>query len=931
MSFVNGQRWLSHADPQLGLGIVINVETRRVTVAFPAVEEERTYSLDNAPLSRVTYRVGDTVQIRDDQPLTVTVTATNELRGLLIYTGLDADGREHTITELQLSSRVRLDAPQQRLSSGQCDSNGLFALRVETLQHLHRLQQSSTLGLLGARTSLLPHQLYIAHQVAQRHAPRVLLADEVGLGKTIEAGLIMHQQLLAGRAQRALILVPTSLQHQWLVEMLRRFNLRFSLFDAERYAEMLEADAGNPFETEQLVICSIDWLAEAPDALQQAQQAEWDLLIVDEVHHLHWSEHEVSDEYRCVEQLAARSAGLILLTATPEQAGIDSHFARLRLLDPARFHDLAQFKAEAARYPAINAIVQQLLEDPTAVDSLLPQLRDFFGADFNPAGSDAGALIQQLLDRHGTGRVLFRNTRAAVKGFPERHLQPVPLPLPEQYIALRDQLYPEHEYLDTQWLQHDPRAAWLEQFLKKMRPAKVLVICAHAATAIALEQYLHLRSGIRSAAFHEGLTLLERDRAAAWFAETDLGAQTLVCSEIGSEGRNFQFAQHLVLFDLPLNPDLLEQRIGRLDRIGQGPRIDIHVPYLEGSAQEVLFRWYDEGLDAFRRSFAAGFSVYEQFEPALIQQMLKRNTQLETLLTDTARRTEELRVALQQGRDALLELNSCNLAVAQPIIDNILASEQGELLQNYMQRVWDNFGVDCEVHSAHAVVVRPSEHMLVSHFPELTEDGFTATFQREQALQRDDMEFLSWEHPMFLGLAEMLIGAEYGNAALASINIKGLPPGTLLLEAAFTVSCPAPRDLQVQRFLPLNPIRLLVDHSGKNLSAVLSHDKLNALSSSVARNTAPAIISKVRNEIAVMQEHAAKFAALQLPALIEAATTQMQDALAIEIDRLVAMQRVNPTIRAEEIEFFRNQLAQGTAAIEQASLQLQGLRLVVST
>jgi ATP-dependent helicase HepA len=929
MSFVIGQRWLSHADPQLGLGIIVGVEIRRVTVAFPAVEEERTYSLDNAPLSRVTYRIGDAIQIRDDQQV-LTVTATNEMRGLLIYTGLDAEGNEHTVTELQLSARVQLDAPQQRLSSGQCDSNALFALRVETLQHIHRQQQTSTLGLLGARTSLLPHQIYIAHQVAQRYAPRVLLADEVGLGKTIEAGLIMHQQLLTGRAQRVLILVPTSLQHQWLVEMLRRFNLRFALFDAERFAAMTEADNSNPFEAEQLVLGDIDWLANTPAALAQALQAPWDLLIVDEVHHLHWSEREASDEYRCVEQLSARSAGLILLTATPEQAGIDSHFARLRLLDSARFHDLAQFKAEAARYPAINAIVQQLLENPAAVPTLLPRLREFFGDDFTPT-ADAGALIQQLLDRHGTGRVLFRNTRAAVKGFPERHLQSVPLPLPDLYAALHDQLYPEYECGDTQWLQHDPRAAWLEQFLKKIRPTKVLVICAHAETAIAIEQYLHLRSGIRSAAFHEGLTLIERDRAAAWFADTDLGAQTLICSEIGSEGRNFQFAQHLVLFDLPLNPDLLEQRIGRLDRIGQGPRIDIHVPYLEGSAQEVLFHWYDTGLDAFRRSFAAGFAVYEQFETELIRQMRQRDAGFDALLRDTVQQTETLRIALQQGRDALLELNSCNLAVAQPIIDNIIASEQGELLQQYMQRVWDNFGVDCEIHSEHAVVVRPSEHMLVSHFPELTEDGFTATFAREQALQRDDMEFLSWEHPMFLGLAEMIVGAEYGNAAVASISIKGLPPGTLLLEAVYTVTCPAPRELQVQRFLPLNPIRLLVDRTGKNLSAVLSHEKLNTLSTSVARTTAPAIIGKVRNEIATMQEHAAKFAAAQLPPLVTTAIEHLRATLAIEIDRLSAMQHVNANIRTAEIDFFRTQLAHGSAAIEQASLQLQGLRLIVST
>ncbi len=139
-------------------------------------------------------------------------------------------------------------------------------------------------GLRGQRTSLIPHQLHIAHDVGRRHAPRVLLADEVGLGKTIEAGMILHQQLLSGAAERVLIVVPETLQHQWLVEMLRRFNLRFSLFDDERYAEA-QHDAYNPFETEQLVICSLDFVRRSKQRTEHLCDAEWDLMVVDEAHH----------------------------------------------------------------------------------------------------------------------------------------------------------------------------------------------------------------------------------------------------------------------------------------------------------------------------------------------------------------------------------------------------------------------------------------------------------------------------------------------------------------------------------------------------------------------------------------------------------------------------------------------------------------------
>jgi ATP-dependent helicase HepA len=631
---------------------------------------------------------------------------------------------------------------------------------------------------------------------------------------------------------------------------------------------------------------------------------------------------------------AIGSAGLSLLTATPEQAGIESHFARLRLLDPSRFHDLESFKAEAAGYASINTIVQQLQQSERLDAESIAPLQKYFGDQQLAATSDKEVLIQRLLDRHGTGRALFRNTRAAVGGFPERHVHAAPLPLPEIYAALRDTLYPELEVAEPQWLKSDPRVAWLESLLKKIRPAKVLIICAYAETALALEQYLHLRAGIRSAAFHEGLTLIERDRAAAWFAEAELGAQALVCSEIGSEGRNFQFAQHLVLFDLPLNPDLLEQRIGRLDRIGQGPRIDIHVPYLQGSAQEILFRWYHEGMDLLRQTFAAGYTVYEQFAERLQRQMQNADTggaEFEQLLLDTVAQVQQTRAALLQGRDALLELNSCNVERADELIETIRAGEQSAALQQFMERIWDNFGVDHEVHSEHAIVIRPSEQMLVSHFPELSEEGFTATFQRRQALQRDDMEFLTWEHPMVRGAMEMILGAEYGNAAIASISIKGLSPGTLLLEAIYAVHCPAPKHLQIQRFLPSAPLRFLVDRKGKNLSAVLPHEKLNTLCSNIPRSSGPAIIAQVRNDIGPMQEHAAQFAAVQLPDLIAAAKAKLTESLAREIERLEALRKINPAIRAEEINFFRDQLSDGRAAIDQATLQLQALRLVVNT
>jgi len=920
MEYIVGQRWVSHADAQLGLGVVVDFEGRRVTLAFPAVGEERTYATESAPLSRLRFKVGDRISTVDDVELEVT--GVSEQQGLLVYTGTDHHEQAVTISELELDAFVQLTTPQQRLLNGHFDKNSDFALRVATFNHTDRLQRSPARGLMGSRTSLLPHQVYIANEVAQRHAPRVLLADEVGLGKTIEAGMIMHQQLLTGRASRVLVLVPPSLLHQWLVEMLRRFNLHFSLFDADRVAEMPEE---NPFESEQLVLCSLALFESRPELQAQAVAANWDLVAVDEAHHLHWSPTAAGQDYLFVEALSKASAGLLLLTATPEQIGQASHFARLRLLDPSRFHDLESFQSEELEYRQLSELAENI-EAGERPDQL-------------PAGLEpdapADTLISQILDRHGTGRVLFRNTRAAVAGFPNRILHRYPLATPDEYsfaqVDLQERLHPEQPYLDDSWLSFDTRVTWLEGTLKALRPAKVLIICARAETAVALEHHLQMRAGIRSAAFYEGLSIIERDRAAAYFADETNGAQTLVCSEIGSEGRNFQCAHHLILFDLPLNPDLLEQRIGRLDRIGQLSDVEIHLPYLQNTAQETLLDWYDRGMNLFTDSCSAGYMIFETFREKLLPELLNRTGDFEALIDATAEFTAQTRQELREGRDRLLERNSCNPEVAAALIAEISVTEEGDVLEKYLEDLCETFGVDQEFHSEEAIILRPSEHMLTGHFPYLHEDGTTITFSRDKALAREDMEFASWEHPMILEAMDMVHSTELGNATIGTIKLKGVAPGTMLLEALYTINCVAPRALQVERFLPLSPIRLLVDARGKDLAALVPHTRLNDLVQSVKKPTALAIIKQVHTEVESKMSLAKNQAEQKLHEILAGAESAMREDLGAELSRLEALRLVNPSIRQEELDHLRHRIDECAIHIAHANLQLQALRLVITT
>ena len=360
MSFAIGQRWISETENSLGLGMITALDFRSVTLHFPATDETRIYAVTQAPLTRIALNKGE--QLHHQAGWQGEVLDVQEMNGLLFYLVKNVQGEDVIVNEKELSPIISFSQAKDRLFSSQIDRSEHFALRYQTLLHQQEQFQSPLRGLRGNRAGLIPHQLHIAQEVGNRINPRVLLADEVGLGKTIEAGMILQNQLFAEKVQRVLIIVPETLQHQWLVEMLRRFNLHFSLFDEERCEDFAE-QAINPFSTESLIICALDWLKAHPHRVQQAIEAEFDCLIVDEAHHLAWSENAPSAAYLLVEQLANDIPSVLLLTATPEQLGLESHFARLRLLDPERFYDYQAFLKEQENYQPVADAVQSLLSE----------------------------------------------------------------------------------------------------------------------------------------------------------------------------------------------------------------------------------------------------------------------------------------------------------------------------------------------------------------------------------------------------------------------------------------------------------------------------------------------------------------------------------------------------------------------------------------
>ena len=917
MSFAIGQRWISETENSLGLGMITALDFRSVTLHFPATDETRIYAVAQAPLTRIALNKGE--QLHHQTGWQGEVLDVQEMNGLLFYLVKNAQGEDVIVNEKELSPIISFSQAKDRLFSSQIDRSEHFALRYQTLLHQQAQFQSPLRGLRGNRAGLIPHQLHIAQEVGNRINPRVLLADEVGLGKTIEAGMILQNQLFAEKVQRVLIIVPETLQHQWLVEMLRRFNLHFSLFDEERCEDFAEQSI-NPFSTENLIICALDWLKAHPHRVQQAIEAEFDCLIVDEAHHLAWSENAPSAAYLLVEQLANAIPSVLLLTATPEQLGLESHFARLRLLDPERFYDYQAFLKEQENYQPVADAVQSLLsETPLSaveknhISDLLneqdvePLFKALACHNDDEKQAARQELIQNLIDRHGTSRILFRNTRQGIKGFPHRVYHQVTIDATEA----------------------DEKIHWLIDFLKSHRNEKILVICKTAQTAIQLEQILREKEAIRSAVFHERMSIIERDRAAAYFSDSENGAQDLLSSSIGSEGRNFQFACHLVLFDLPKNPDLLEQCIGRLDRIGQTRDVQIYVPCLSGSAQQDLARWYHEGLNAFEQTCPIGMALFEQYE-TLLKVRSENKADFEQLILQTQKQAKALRLALEKGRDRLLELNSNGGEKAQRLAAEIAQTDNSPQLVDFALNLFDIIGVEQDDLGENSIIITPTGTMLVPDFPGLKEEGVTVTFDRQLALAREELEFLTWDHPMIRQGIDLIASGDIGKASMALLVNKQLPAGTLLVELIYMIESQSPKDLQLNRFLPPTPVRLLLDSKGNNLAGQVNFDtlqnKLKPLSKDIANKMVKMARPNIEQLIKIGDHKMTEIA----QAKIQEASRLANQTLSTELNRLIALKAVNKNIRQTEIDVLEKQRELSLEELSKASWRLDSLRVIVT-
>ena len=337
-----GDRLRHRENPALGPGRVVAVNGRALEVEFPVAGTHLRLAADSAALVALDIRAGQRVR-RLPSGIEALV---ERLRG--DDHALLSDGTEASLDELWPVDEHEV---LERLAAGDVDPAEDFALRLDSL-HLAAAREAEGLGsFLGGRIRLFPHQLHVAERATRLDPVRWLLADEVGLGKTVEACLILNHLVRTRGVERCLVVAPATLTIQWLGELWRKYHQVFVVLDEDRLADVSRdfGAAFNPFDAHRRVVTSLEMMIAEPRLTRWAVEAGIDLLVVDEAHHLRRPRgHPGEPAYRAIEPITRLGRHALLLTATPLEDDARAFFRLLQLLRPGEFGSEEEFERRVA-------------------------------------------------------------------------------------------------------------------------------------------------------------------------------------------------------------------------------------------------------------------------------------------------------------------------------------------------------------------------------------------------------------------------------------------------------------------------------------------------------------------------------------------------------------------------------------------------------
>ena len=758
MAWKVGDRLSHRFNTDLGTGLVQEIDGRTLVVQFPESGSVLRLSANSDAIERLQFPVGSRALLMSEESI-VTVEA-HPRPGVIRLT----DGREFAESELW---PVELGEPlTERLAKGEIDSLEQFSLRLDTL-YLAAIREADGLGsFLGGRIRLFPHQLYIAERATRSNPVRWLLADEVGLGKTVEACLILNHLLRTGRVERTLVVAPDTLTVQWLGELWRKYHQVFVLLDEKRLLDV-EKDYGegfNPFEAHRCVVVGLEFLRDRPRLTEQAVEAGIDLLIVDEAHHLRRPVgHPGNRAYRAIQPIAESGGNVLLLTATPLDQDAHGFFRLLQLLRPEEFPDdealKERIRSNQPLPPCTSATRRR------EIGGLPPRKPVPVSAGGEEEWQDLLALEQAVRALPAEGPVARRRKarkirRALASGSAIKAL-----------LDSSDRLLVEAARRASRT---DPRIEWLaEQAPKwKRNGDRTLVFVALRETLEELRKAMSQRVQLRTGVFHEELSPGQRDIEVAQFRRPG-GPSMLVSTECGGEGRNFEFCTRMVLFDLPWNPVAVEQRIGRLDRIGRRRPVEI-VYFKPPSGLGLAVAELYESLGLFREPLGG---VERELGP--VQEAIE-----ETALADGEPDSGIFREIVDGTRSALdrireaaqheLHRDGYRPDMAEQVLGRVPADLE-ELTEEVILAAAEELELHVEEHrdgTRHSIEFVPNTQ--VDSLPGVPGgSSFLGSFDREEAVRDESIDFFASGHPLVEGILAHLDESPRGRVTLLHAKAPG--------------------------------------------------------------------------------------------------------------------------------------------------------------
>ena len=804
----------------------------------------------------------------------------------------ESGGRNVNIAEADLRP-MPVNDPVQRFQQNKIGSLKKYRLHEATRWYrgLHLYDELVSLGQIGV--DIKPHQVSVVHKVISNYPHRFLLCDEVGLGKTIEAGMTLKELRARGGARRVLIVVPPNLVRQWQFEMKSKFNESFSVLNTNTVQYMRnQGQTDNPFTYWDNVVCSASWVSD-PRWADQCAEVDWDLVIVDEAHHArshrNGSRITTTRLYELVRSLATPEhfarRGMLFLTATPMQLNTHELYSLVELLDPALFPSEDHFEKHRREVPGLSRLVEQLHrhgfpipnEPPDTTVKQVAQWLELNTGDVEQrlSGSreEVETLANELSDRHLLSEVLIRNRKAVVGGFMPRSAYRWEVDLTEEernalkavedYVqygfqmadgsndsaigfvmvtfqklmassiaAIKHSLSRRQEKVRAR-VASQQSASELEDRLDDDDNAGDVIEAVGAVTSLADEELRRLDETLKALdlvqsdskslvlveqlaelfdgpsdekviiftqfretqrylgelltargwgvnLFHGQMKPEEKDNAVERF-KNESGPQILLSTEAGGEGRNFQFCHFLVNYDLPWNPMRVEQRIGRVDRIGQEEAISIFNLSVRDTIEERVLEVLEQRIQVFQETVGGLDSILGETEndikKIMRQAVEQRGKALEEYGQQLELQVRNARDAEQRLGDFIMDTKSYRRELAEriagqpsPVSNEEFDKFIGQLLADVRTYIRQRDGVYALTFHVSFV----DTHRTL--FP--AGDKKKAVFRPDRRPDAEGVDFMVFGHPIVEAIVEQVLAEGYEGITGTRRIIAGedLPP-----------------------------------------------------------------------------------------------------------------------------------------------------------